>query len=182
MRWPVFVIALYVAAALEVGLANLLRIGSTTPSLLLILAVFVAMYTAPQTIAFAMIAIGVVHDIVHSPFPGAAVVGPAALGYLLAGYAVVQLRAVFFRDSAWALASLVFITGLLLHLTIVLLCTLRGIPWLTNEPIPGWDAPNELYYRFLHLIYTAAVAVPLGKLLIRTSPLWQFHGHKSRAY
>ncbi len=181
MRWPVFVIFAYVAAALEVGLSGLMTFGGVRPSLLLILGVFIGMSASPMALAWAMLALGVVVDIIDCPVKDVTILGPAALGYLFGAWALLQFRGLLFRQSAIALAALTFIVGIFIHLVIVALFTMRGIPWLVGEPIEQWSAADQLYHRFLHLLFTAVVAVPVGALLIRFEALWGFGG-KHRAY
>ena len=50
MRWSVFFVFAYLLLALETGLDKLLAYGTTTPSLLLILAVFVGLSAPPMTV------------------------------------------------------------------------------------------------------------------------------------
>ena len=79
-----------------------------------------------------------------------------------------------FRESVITLTALVFATGLFIQLVIVGIYTARGLPWLTGQPVEGWNAADQLVQRFLALLYTTGLAVPLGALLLRTTPIWGF--------
>lgn len=182
MRWPIFLIFAYVFAAAEVGLGNLLALGSVRPSLLLILGVFVGISASPMTLAWAMLILGVIVDVTQSPIQDATLIGPAALGYLFGAWAMLQFRGLVFRQSAIALAVLTFVTGIFIHLVIVALFTMRGVGWPVGEPVPGWTAADQLYHRFLQLLYTAVFALPLGAILIRLEHLWGFGSAKHRSY
>lgn len=184
MRWTIFVIFAFAALVLELGLRNLLKLelaGNASPSFVLILAVFVAMWAPPRVALWSGLILGLLLDL-NNPFvengSEYALIGPAALGYVLGAYAVVQLRGLVYRDSPFALAALVFVGGIFVHLLIVAVLTLRGLPILAY-PIPDWHAAPQLYQRFWELLYTAIVAVPLGFILLRTMPLWAFEGVKS---
>jgi hypothetical protein len=182
MRWPVFAIFVYLFASLDVGLAGLLQLAGIRPSFMLILAVFIGLSAAPMPLAWAMFIIGVVVDVIDCPVQDATILGPAALGYLFGAWAILQFRGLLFRQSPLALGAMTFIVGVFIHLVIVALFTIRGIPWIVGEPVDQWTAADQLYQRFLQLLYTAVLAVPLGVVLIRLDHLWGFGPGKHRAY
>lgn len=195
MRWPTFVIFAYLAVTLDTGLFTLLRVkiggvAPAAPSFLLVLAVFIAVWAPPLTAAAAMLVLGALADlrIVDSEGAAAAILGPSALGFLLGGYLVLQLRAMFYRDSALALAVMTFAAGILIHLTTVTLLWMRAMPWPESwplgGPLAGWRPADDLLRRFVELVYTTALAFPVGWLLLRYQWLWGFvpskSGHGSR--
>jgi rod shape-determining protein MreD len=183
MRWPVFVILAYLALVLETGLKGMLHIGGATPSLLLILLVYVGISAPPLTVLWAGAALGLLHDLSAAvPATGAPlhVVGPGVLGFMLAGYATLQIRALVFRNSSITVAMAVFFAGILAHLLIVALLTFRGLPIVPGQAIEGWRAADQLVSRFLSLLYTTIVALPLGRLLLWTDPWWGFTTLTSR--
>lgn len=175
MNWLTFTLTTYLLLCAEIGLREALRIGDVFPSFLLILMVFIGLTAAPMTVAWAALILGLLTDL--QPTNGAlAIPGPAAVGFLIGAYAVVQLRSLLFRESVLTLAIMVFVVGLFVNLAEVALYSFRGLSFLANEPIPGWSAPGELVTRFLRLLYTAAMALPVGWLLLRLLPLWRFSG------
>lgn len=188
MRWFVFLIFAFVLLVVEMGLRSLLRVntsaGEICPSFLLVLATFVALWAPSRIVPWAMLVIGLLADLqpipVVDPVSVPSIIGPATLGYLLAGYAVLQVRTFLFRHSPLAVAISVVVAGIFLHLVIVAALTMRGLP-LPGFPgrLDGWIIGDQLYRRFFDLLYTAALAVPLGWLLTRTLPAWGFEGTKT---
>ena len=177
MNWLVFALVAYLMLALEAGLRTLLGIAGPDgayPSFILILAVYVGLLAPSQVVPWAMLVLGLLTDLQAGPVPEAAIIGPAALGYLLGAYVIMQLRLLVFRESVITLAALILATGIFIQLVVVGLYTMRGLPWLTAEPIAGWSAADQLVRRFFILLYSTAVAVPIGALLLRSTPLWGF--------
>jgi rod shape-determining protein MreD len=183
MRWFVYAIFAFLALVLDIGLRRLLKlevVSEPSPSFVLIVAVFVAMWAPPRAAMWSGLIIGLLVDLSSlSPTEadGYALIGPAALGFMLGSYAVVQLRGLMYRDSPLALAALVFLGGVFVHLMIVAVLTVRGLP-MFGYPVSGWSAATQLYERFWVLLYTAIVAVPVGYVLLRTQPIWGFEGVK----
>ena len=181
MRWSVFAIMVYLAVGLQEGLRTLLVIGYTSPSFLLILLVFIAVHAPRSTVAWSAMILGILVDLKPVPltdqYADVAVIGPGCLGYLAGGLVVIHLRSMVFRESAMTVAALVLAAGVFIHLIIVALLTMRGLPWLLGEPIRGWNVADQLVDRFLEIVYTAAWAVPIAMGLNRLEPLWGFSLH-----
>lgn len=180
MNWLTFTITTYLLLCAEIGLREALRIGGgeVYPVFLLVLMVFIGLTAAPMTVAWAALILGLLTDL--QPTTGAmALPGPAAVGFLVGAYAVVQLRNLLFRESVLTLAIMVFVVGLFVNLAEVAIYSFRGLSFLANEPIPGWSAPGELVTRFLRLLYTAVFALPVGWLLFKSHAWWRFRSEKS---
>lgn len=173
MNWLIFSIAAYFGYALDTGLRVLLSAKGVSPSFLLILAVYIGMLAPGRTVIWAYLAIGLLTDLQALYTAEVTVIGPAALGYLLGAYAVLQLRGLVFRESIITLSVLSFAVGIFIHLT--MLATLKFRAVVTGEPMLV-SAADALVQGFLHLLYTAAVAVPVGAILLRTTPMWGFPG------
>ncbi len=183
MRWPIFAILTYLTLVLETGLKGMLHIGGATPSLLLILLVYAGISAPPLTVLWAAALLGLLHDLsAAAPGTGAPlhIVGPGVLGFMLAGYTTLQIRALVFRNSAITVAIAVFFAGILAHLVIVALLTVRGLPIVPGQAIDGWRAADQLIGRFLSLLYTTILAMPLGRLLLWSDPWWGFTVHAGR--
>jgi hypothetical protein len=186
MRWPVFLIAAYVAIALDEGLGLALSIPDATgvrPRFALILAVFVALAAPGLTAAWAALLLGVLVDLTTPVLTGAGrsavLVGPWALGFFVGAYVGLQLRGLVFRDSPLTLAVMVLVVGAFVHLVATAVLWARGFSWLLGEPLGAdWSASGQLVHGFFELIYTALAAVPVGWLLFRTEPLWAFQPAK----
>ena len=174
MNWLVFTAAAYVCYALQGGLAPLWTVSGVTPNLLLLLMIFVGLH-APHAVTLpAALVLGLLMDLRPGPLPdGAALLGPHALGFLIGGYATLQLRNMLFRGSVITLVILALLVGGFAALTEVLLYTLRGLPMGAGEPMP-WRALPQLLVRGQGLLYTAALAIPVGLLLNLTHKWWGF--------
>ncbi|MEX0884814.1 MAG: hypothetical protein WD009_00100 [Phycisphaeraceae bacterium] len=174
MNWLVFLLLAYAAAALESGLRGLLVIGSTTPSFLIVLAVYVGLLAPASVVPWAWLVLGVVADLQPGPLAEGPIVGPMALGYLVGGVLVLQLRKLLFRESALALVACVLAAGAAAHLVAVALLTARGWGWILAEPIAGFSPADQLATRALDLVYSALLALPVGLVLLRTTKIWGF--------
>jgi hypothetical protein len=187
MRWSVFAIFAFVLLVLEVGLCPLLHVsgglGWVCPSFLLILGAFVATWAPGSVVLWAMLILGFLVDLQPLPVGDgvtvAAIIGPHSLGFLLGGFAMLQVRTLFYRDSLLALAAMVFVGGIFVHLAAVALLTARGIalPFL-SDPVAGWNTADQLFHRFWQLVYSATAAVPVGYVLRRCQRLFGFEGAK----
>jgi len=148
------------------------------PSFTLILLVFIGLCAPSRVLGIAAVVLGILVDLQPGPM-AVPIIGPAALGYLAGAYVLVQLRSLVFRESVIAFASLVFVVGIAVQLVTVAMYTLRGLPWPLAQPLVGWSASGELVHRFLMLVYTTLLALPIGYVLLRSAAWWGFPG-KSR--
>ncbi len=178
-----FGILAFVMLVLERGLHPLLALGdSVSPSFLLILLVYVGMFAPPLTAAFAAVVLGALVDVTNPlamlpPVGLKPIIGPHALGFLVGAYALIQLRGMIFRGSPVTMAIVVFLVGTFVSLTTVFLLGMRGF---IAEPIIGFSPVEDLVHRFLVLLYTAAMALPVGWLLSKATPLLAFSYGKMR--
>ncbi|MFP4145238.1 MAG: hypothetical protein ACLFV3_08850 [Phycisphaeraceae bacterium] len=181
MNWLLFILATGLILAIEVMLRPLLGLpgrGGISPELTLVLATWLALVARSSAVPWAMLALGLLAELSSpGPLPGV-VVGPVTLGYLAAGYVVLQLRVLVFRESLITLIAMVFAAGLAVQLVSVALLIPHARGWV-GEAGAGWSASGQLTRGFLELLYTAAATLPLGLILVRTIPLWHFAG-KSR--
>lgn len=177
MRWPIFAIAAYLALVLQTGFKGMVHLGGVTPSLLLILLVYVGLSAPPLAVLWAGAVLGLLYDLSAAvPATGVPlyVVGAGVLGFMVGGYATLQIRALVFRNSSVTVAIAVFFSGIMVHLVIVAMLTVRGVPFVPGEVIAGWAAADQLIQRFLELLYSTIVAIPLGRLLLWTDRWWGF--------
>jgi rod shape-determining protein MreD len=176
MRWVPFAIAAVLAAVLDTSnlmdLFTLRGLGSLTPSLTAIVAVFVALF-APKTIAlWAAWCLGLLADL--CPPNETVVIGPYTLGYVFGAYAVVQVRTLVFRRRVLTVAVLTVVCLVAVGVVSVGLGTLRS--WYPGAPAPWADfRPLPELGRSLGIaVYSGLFALPVGWLLMRTQPLWGF--------
>lgn len=187
MRWLFFAVFAYLFLAVGQGAEALLHLPVTTPAVspdfVLILAAFIGLWASPNAVLWGCCLLGVLVDL-SKPVPvGAsttlALLGPATLGYLFGGYAMLQIRGLLHRTSPLAVAVMSLAGGVFIHLGAVAILSMRSATWLFNQPIVGWDAADELIHRFFILLYTAVAAVPIAWLLAYTQPLWGFDPPRS---
>ena len=172
MNWLLFAILTYGFLLMQMGLTALLGIPNAegvTPNFLLIFAVFVGIQAPERMVGWSMLVIGLCANLLPGPM-NAPILGPVALGYLAGAFAVLQLRTLVFRESVISLAIMVVVVGIFIELVIVALYTARGLPILLGQPIPNWSATDELAHRFLMLLYSAVVSVPVGLVLNKLAP------------
>lgn len=192
MRWTVFAIFTFLMLVLETGLRALLTIpvGSmddTAPSFLLVLAAYVALHAPRRLVPWAMLIVGLIIDAITTlgiaePVQDVVIIGPAALGFLFGGIATIQLRSIINRDSPATLPIVTFAAGIFIHAMIVFLISMRSWPFIPSDPVPNWHAADQLANRFLQLLYTTVLAIPLGFIFRRTDRLWGFHTDKGNVY
>ena len=190
MRWLVFILFALVFLAVELGLRAwiTLPVGpyrAAAPSLLLILGVFVSLHAYRPVAVTAMLLLGVATDLTQAignletaQTQAIFLLGPAALGFLLGAYVVLQFRTMMFHDSPITLAVMTLVAGLFVQLVLVAIITLRGV--LPTDSVPDWQATSQLVQRAVSVIYAAVLALPLGLLLGRLKRLWLFEGGQSR--
>ncbi len=194
MRTWTFILFAYLALAVQIGLGPLWVLnwmGGVQPSLVLPLAVFVALWAPPMRALWACLVLGLLVDLtqplaVQGTMQDAVIIGPYGLSYLLAGWLALKARALVFRDSYISIAALVFLLGLVVHLLAVAILNLRSIhlpiiPWLAGSRIPGWNTPDQLMARFLEVLYSAIVALPVGAVLVRSIKWWAFEPQRGPA-
>ena len=173
MNWILFTILTYLFLLMQQGLTTLLGVPDAqgvSPDFLLIFAVFVGIQAPSRKVAWAMLAIGICANLLPGPVAGGPILGPEALGYLAGAFAVLQLRTLVFRESVISLAIMVFVVGIFIQLVTVALYTGRGLPILLGQPVPHWNASNELFHRFWMLLYSAIAAIPVGLVLLKLAP------------
>lgn len=160
---PLPVTLLFVLAVfLQEGLRSWWSVGEAAPEPLLIVVAYLALL-APASAAVLMGLVGgLLADLISSPFEGAAIVGPRALGFTVGAYAIVLARSSLFRGSTFTLVTMVLLGGFFAELVATALVTLRGVGPLPGLPPRGWVAGTELWHRLGCLVLTAVAAIPLG--------------------
>ena len=179
MRWLTLAVAAYVAFALEAGVGPLWQIGGVTPSVLLLLAAFVALWAHEASALWAAVLLGVLTDLL----PGGLVVGPHALGFALGAWLVVRVRGLVFRQAWWTIPAMTLLAGVAAYPTAEVLTSLRlwwegagsgagGAAGAGGGEWPGFW--SRLGVDALRLVYTAVLAAAAGWLLDRSAPWWRF--------
>jgi len=165
MRWLVFAILAWIFIGLEIGLRDVLAFGedlAISPSLVLPLAALVALSATPRQTLVACLVLGLLVDLTSShelADAGGAVtiIGPAALGYMLAGKFVLTMRGLMIRHNPLTLVFLSIVGAMLVNAVIAAMLSIRAI----YDPIV-WDGGGELLVRLGRSIYTGAPALLVG--------------------
>lgn len=191
MKWLPFAVAAWLALGLELGLAPQLawqlRSVTAQPSFVLPLAVFVATGAAANHAVWACLVLGLLLDLVwlwpaSSSAGGLTVLGPHALGYLLAGQFVLAMRSMMIRRNPLALATLSVVASLVAGVAIVAVFAIRD----ALGDIVVWSTWTELLGRLASSLYTGVVALAMGFVLLRLAPVFGFtlgtRGMPRRAY
>lgn len=175
MNWIVFAAALWLLTGVEFGLLPALELGDTgvVPSALVVLLVFVCLWTRTATLVLACLAVGVVLDLMRTvAAEGAdvAVLGPHTLGCLLAGALVLNVRALLYRRGVLSLAFLSLLGSVLIHITATFLLGVRAVYDVIEFGRPGAELGRQL----LCSLYTAVLALVAGFALNAVRPLFGF--------
>lgn len=166
----------YVLMGLELAMRPALALGQSgiAPWLLLPLVVFVAMFAqAGPTLWFALAA-GAAMDLTgRLPRSGGldtvVVLGPQALGFMLAAYLVLQLRGLVIRGNPFSLAILSFLAGCVAAILAVAVLTLRHQlgAWMGWPGDIEWSARAELFARLGSSVYTGLISLVLALVFRR---------------
>lgn len=184
MRWSVFLVFAYIALALETGIRSRLgppSMGGISPSFVALLVVFISLFAPRLTALWAVWLLGLLMDL-SAPFPMASagsvfLIGPYALGYVFGCVLILQLRALVFRKRLLTFALLTFVCLLAASLVAVGLLALRS--WYPQGEATVYfesTALRELLHRLGIAAYSAILAIPLGWMLVKSLPLWNFYG------
>ncbi len=174
MNWIVFVLASWFAMGLELGLRDALRVGPVAPSFVIPFAAYIALSTPARAGVWACLFLGILLDLTWGvPRQGigpATILGPYALGLLLAGQLVQALRGFVIRKNPLTLVFLSACASLVCHTIVTAFMTAHA---LFGDPIV-WRASEELLQRAIGSIWTAVLALPLSLLLRPLEPLFGF--------
>lgn len=169
MNWLVFTLNAWVLLGLELGLKDSLRIGETpmSPSFVMPLAVAVAI-AAPTTPAlWACLSLGVALDLTNTietaaGGPARTVLGPYALGYLVAGYLVLTMRGLMMRKNILTIGFLSLACSLVANIVVTAIMAIRARYDVGVE----FDASQQLLWRLGSSLYTGVVGTILGAVML----------------
>ncbi|MEM6749611.1 MAG: rod shape-determining protein MreD [Planctomycetota bacterium] len=179
------VTALVLAALSEAlgGPAGFWTVAGAEPEPLLIFAVALGLLAPERQALWSAIALGALSDLSGAPVAETSpIVGPRALGYALAAWAILRARPLLVRDSWRTLALATPAAVILVTVVSVALLGLRQAPFFAGEPVVG-GAGGYLLERMGDGLYTALLGVPLGWLLLRMRGVLGLGGRlRDRAY
>lgn len=178
-------LAAWVFFGLELGLRDALRLGPTliAPSFVFVLCALIAISAPPIAVLWACLILGLVTDLTNmvelaAGAPAATVIGPYALGYLLAGQLMLSLRALLMRANPPTLAFLSMVGYAVAQIVVVAIFTLRA--WI-GDPIE-WHATTQLLQRLGAAAYTGVLGLVLSLVLVPLGPLLGLHSPQQRRF
>ncbi|HRP62928.1 MAG TPA: hypothetical protein PK400_06530 [Phycisphaerales bacterium] len=190
MRWTIFIIFAFIMLALDggfMGVFTLPAVAGIGPNIVICLLVYICMFATRLAAMFAALTLGVMMDLMHplsqgDVAPSVYVIGPHALGYVFAGLLLLQLRTMVFRQRAITIGALSFAATFAAGLVIIMVFVIRSWYGEPTEYFMHGSPARELMRQLGIGVYTALLGVPLGWVLLLTTPLWGFQpGHHRRA-
>lgn len=177
MSWIAFIIAAWVALGLDVGLAGAFAplSGEIRPSFTIPLVVFVALQAPPRTSLWAALLLGLAADLLN-PMPRVGggvltVVGPNAIGYLVAAQFVVAMRGIVIHRNPLTMIVLAIFAAAIASVVAVAFFTVRDFyPGHTVE----WRAAHQLAVRLGSAAYTGVSGAVLSLPLFGLAGLFGF--------
>lgn len=174
MRWPIFVLFVYITLACQLGLAGALSIegmGTTfEPRFVLLLAVFIGLNARPRIAMMSWGIIGLLIDLTTQYTEGLVLVGPYTLGYLAGGYFLSHFKAMLFPRHPMSFAIGTLVSGIAVHLIVTGIFAVR----VWYEPLPGWSGKEELVMRMGAVLYTMVLAFVLSIPIHQLIPMFNF--------
>lgn len=172
MNRLVVVLVGWVVVGLEMGLKSSLsvRLGSyeAAPSFVIPLVIFIAICAPNAQALWAALGLGFVMDLVATRALGAGtvtIVGPYAIGFVLAAQLVLVIRGVVIRRNPLTLMVLSILGGLVCHIAACAMLALHRI----FESTFAFSAKHELVERFLSSILTGASGLVMSLVLLPMS-------------
>lgn len=175
MNWASFALLLWLLLGLQAGLAAPFAIGPVgpRPDLVIPLVVFIALHAPHSTARWAALLAGLLLDLVAPVALDAGqsgtVVGPHALGLLLATQFTLSARSVVIGKNPLTLVVLTLLASCVLQAFVLLVLLVRSL----YEPVAIALGP-ELLTRLGSATYTAGVALPMALALFAAQPLLGF--------
>jgi cell shape-determining protein MreD len=167
MNWIVAAIVAWVLMGVEKGLRGALELGASgvAPSFVFAFAAFLALVAQPGPALWTCLVLGLLVDLTNTldlrAGGSATIVGPYALGFLLAGQLVLTLRGVMISRNPLTLGFLSLVGGVVCQLTVLAILGVRNL-------IAGdlaWSPADQLLPRLASSLYTGALAVGLALAL-----------------
>ncbi len=176
MNWLAFAVAAWLCLGLELGLREMLHIGpqGIAPSFVVALLVFVALNASQRASLWAAIVLGVLTDLTGSiatlPRGSTLLIGPHAVGFVVAAQAVLALRGMVVSRNPVAMGVLAMLAGVVSSIIVVAFLTAHK---LIGDPIV-WEPTQRLIDGLLNSAFTGIVATVLAIALIPMSGLFGF--------
>lgn len=174
-----FLLAVWICIGLDLGLSDALsvQLGSAhvTPRFVFVLLAFVAMWAPQSALMGGALALGLLVDVV-TPVPTSVgevtvILGPNAIGFTIAAYTVLNLRALMFRKNVLALSFLSFVSLALASIVAAAILAFRSA---VDRGIQIDSATTMLLEGLLSAVYTFLLGFPVGFVLQVIRPVFMF--------
>lgn len=179
------VVGAYIAFSLELGLRNALAIGTggAAPSFVFVLCMILAIGSPANLVLWTCLIFGLITDLTwpHEIKGGAetvTLVGPYALGYLIAGQFVLLLRSQIIKRNPLSLGFLCFAGFAVAQVVVVALYTFRS----GYTPQIVWEPTHQLLSRLLSALYTGVLGVLVGLVAGPLSAAFGLHQPAQRRF
>ncbi len=175
MNWIVFALVAWIAFGLEIGLRPLISPGdgSIAPSFVIPILVYISLWAPARTALWGALILGLGADLLSSidlaPSGSATIIGPRAIGYLLAAQLVIASRGVVIGRSPVTLVVLSIVAAFVAGVVVVAFYTLRSF----YDPVV-WNPGRQLSVRFFSALYTGLSALGMSLVLIPLGSAFRF--------
>lgn len=178
MNWVVFAFLAWLFVGLETGFKDAIAInfdsGPVAPSFLLCLTAYVALGAPPNVARWAALLLGILADLsfdlpLKDSFSQAFLIGPFALGHLLAAQLVLTLRGMMIRRNPLTLGFASMCGALACQILVIAIFSLRRGIFGDDLSLAPWYV--ELVLRSASSLYTGLLAVVLSFALLPLAPL-----------
>lgn len=176
MNWFAFALATWVIFGLELALRPIFDAGSggVHPSMVAPLLAFVAMNAPRKHTLWAAIILGVVMDLlspmIRTDGGSAVIMGPNALGFLLAAHFILAVRGMLIRRNPLTLVVMAMAASAIAQVIVIAVFTARD---MTHTPLV-WYATDQLVQRSLSSLYTGISALLLSFVFFAAAPMFGF--------
>jgi len=177
MNWFVFAFISWIIFGLELAFLPVLDAGSggVHPSMVIPLVAFIALYAPRKQALWGAIILGIIADLVApmSRIDGglAVIVGPNALGYLLACHFILAIRGSLIRRNPMTMVIISMAACFIAQIVVIAIFTTRDLG--SNTLI--WDAGDQLVQRSFSSLYTGLSALLLSFVFFALAPAFGFH-------
>ena len=177
MNWFVLLFVAWIGFGLETALLPVFDAGASGihPSVVLPLLVFVALYAPRKHALWCAVVLGIFMDLLtpinHDNGGPVTLIGPYALGYLLAAQFIFSVRSMVVRRNPLTIAFLSILASLIANILVVAIITLRATAGDNIE----WHARDALMDHTFSSLYTGAGAVFLSFIFFALTPAFGFH-------
>lgn len=178
MNWVVFAFLAWLFVGLETGFKDAIAInfasGPIAPSFLLCLTAYIALGAPPAVARWAAIVLGLLADLsfdlpIRDAYAQAFLIGPFALGHLLAAQLVLTLRGMMIRRNPLTLGFASLCGALACQILVVSIFSLRRGVYGDDLALAPWFM--ELLLRSGSALYTGLLAVFLSFVLLPLAPM-----------